>query len=55
MASLGNVDVVKAMQYATLTVKLTRTKEMRFRIWCAVQLMRFTSWLLNCNIEFENK
>lgn len=48
------VDVVKAMDQMTFKVKLIRVKEMRFRIWIGVLLIRLAALILNADIDFIN-
>lgn len=48
------VDQVELMSHLTMDVKLTRTHEMRLRVWFGRVLMRLAAWVMNCNIKIED-
>ena len=48
----ANVDAVDLMQNTTITVRMKRVKELRFRIWVAKRLVFLAALFLNCNIDF---
>lgn len=50
----ANVDAVKMMRQATITVKVKRMRELRLRLWFAKIAFLFAAWVLNTNIEIES-
>lgn len=49
------VDAVEAMRYFNMMVTLRRARELNFRFWLAQRLIRLAAWVLNCNIEIEER
>ena len=47
------IDSVKLMQRITMTVKLKRHRELKFRLWLATRLLILAAWIGNFNIELE--
>jgi hypothetical protein len=51
---LGTLEINQAelMQKVTFKVKMTHERELKIRLWIAKQLLIFTAWIANSNIEF---
>jgi hypothetical protein len=54
MARTIEIDQVELMQQMTLVVKMTRTREMRIRLWIATRLIILAAWVTGMGIEFED-
>ena len=49
------LDQVKLMRNLTIRVRLIRTREMRVRLWIAVQLIRLATWVTGMGLEIEHE
>ena len=59
-SNLGNMNIemdkVNLMKQVTISVsvKMTREKEWKFRMWIAKQLLILAAWIANMGIEFKD-
>ncbi len=51
----GTVDVVEGMKCVTLSVRVTRVRELTARLRLAVWLMRLAARVANMNIEIKDR
>lgn len=58
MPGIGNasVDAVKmTTESLHMTVHLTHTRELKFRIWLAMLLIRVAAWIMPASVTIEDE
>jgi hypothetical protein len=50
---LGTLSAKSLMRSLTLTVRISRMPELRFRLWLGMKLIRLAAWVMWCNIRLE--
>jgi len=45
------IDARDVMHQVTMTVELTHTRQLEWRLWLGTQLIRLAAWIMGCGIE----
>jgi hypothetical protein len=45
------LDVAEAMKELSVEIELIGMRRLSFRIWCAMQIIKFAGWVAGCNIK----
>lgn len=46
--------VLRKLDGMTMTLSVTVSRELRFRIWCASYLIRLAGWIMGSHVEIKD-
>lgn len=53
MAKGFHVSAIKTAKRKTIHIRVTRLREMRFRVWLASRLVLAAAWIMPCRVVIE--